>query len=135
MAKHYWNQSLKYIGYGGMGKQVRDMLHIDDLVDLISTQIHHIEKFKGKVFNAGGGTDSSASLLEMTALCEEITGNKIKIDAELQNRPADLRIYITNNTRIEKEIGWQPQRNVKHILSDIFKWININETKLVSILK
>ena len=44
MAKHYWKQSLKYIGYGGKGKQVRDLLHVDDLVELIDYQIHNIEK-------------------------------------------------------------------------------------------
>ena len=48
MAKHYWKQSLKYIGYGGKGKQVRDLLHVDDLVELIDFQIHNIEKFVGK---------------------------------------------------------------------------------------
>ena len=46
MAKHYWKQSLKYIGYGGLGKQVRDILHISDLVNLIDYQIHNIHKFK-----------------------------------------------------------------------------------------
>jgi len=46
MARHYWKQSLKYIGYGGTGKQVRDLLHIDDAVDLIDYQIHQIEKFE-----------------------------------------------------------------------------------------
>ena len=51
MAKHYWKQSLKYIGYGGTGKQVRDILHVDDLVDLVDLQIHEIEKFVGKIFN------------------------------------------------------------------------------------
>ena len=64
MAKHYWNQSLKYIGYGGTGKQVRDILHVDDLVELIDLQIHEIEKFSGKIYNVGGGLDNSASLLE-----------------------------------------------------------------------
>jgi CDP-paratose 2-epimerase len=77
MAKHFWKQSLKYIGYGGIGKQVRDILHIDDLVALIDLQIHNIEKFENKVYNAGGGIRNSASLLEMTAICEKITGNKI----------------------------------------------------------
>src|SRR5690606_17906715 len=75
MAKHFWNQSLKYIGYGGTGKQVRDILHVDDLVELIDLQIHEIEKFAGKIYNVGGGLAQSASLLEMTAICEKITGN------------------------------------------------------------
>jgi CDP-paratose 2-epimerase len=134
LAKHFWKQSLKYIGYGGMGKQVRDILHIDDLIELIDLQIHQTEKFNGKIFNAGGGVKTSASLLEMTNICREITGNKIKIDAEIQNRPADLRIFISDNTKIENEIGWKPKRSVEDIFSDIFCWISQNEPQLKPIL-
>lgn len=135
LAKHYWKQSLKYIGYGGLGKQVRDILHIDDLIDLIDIQIHQIEKFNGKIYNAGGGIKSSASLLEMTQICEKITGNKIVIDSEKQTRPADLKIFITDNTKIENEINWRPKQEVENIFSDIFNWIHQNEDQLKSILR
>ena len=135
MAKHYWNQSLKYIGYGGEGKQVRDLLHVDDVVNLIDLQIHQIEKFEGKIYNVGGGIENSASLLEMTSICEKITGNKIKIGSEVETRTADLRIYITDNSLIEKEIGWKPTKNVAQIFTDIFHWIKENENHLEPILK
>ncbi|HMI08406.1 MAG TPA: GDP-mannose 4,6-dehydratase, partial [Flavobacterium sp.] len=135
MAKHFWNQSLKYIGYGGTGKQVRDILHVDDLVDLIDIQIHNIEKFNGKVYNVGGGLENSASLLEMTAICEKISGNKITIGSETETRPADLRMYITDNSKIEQETGWKPKRNVETVFSDIYHWIKDNETQLEAILK
>jgi CDP-paratose 2-epimerase len=134
LAKHYWKQSLKYIGYGGTGKQVRDILHIDDLIGLIDIQIHQPEKFNGKVFNAGGGLQTSVSLREMTEICSNITGNKIKTESESQNRPADLRIFITDNTRIENEIGWKPKKSVENIFSDIFEWINSNAQQLKPIL-
>jgi len=135
MVKHYWKQSLKYIGYGGLGKQVRDILHISDLIELIDIQIHQIEKFTGKIYNAGGGLKTSASLMEMTMICEKITGNKIKIDREKENRPADLKIFISDATKIKTEIGWEPKKTVEHIFSDIFNWINQNEEQLKSILK
>jgi CDP-paratose 2-epimerase len=135
MAKHFWNQSLKYIGYGGAGKQVRDLLHVDDVVSLIDLQIHQIEKFQGKIYNVGGGIENSASLLEMTSICEKITGNKIQIASEVETRAADLRIYITDNSLIEKEIGWKPTKKVEEIFTDIFYWIKENETQLESILK
>jgi CDP-paratose 2-epimerase len=134
MAKHYWQKHLKYIGYGGLGKQVRDILHVNDLVDLIDIQIHDIQKFQGKIYNAGGGLKNSASLLEMTELCEKITGNKITIDAELQNRPADLKAYITDNTKIKTEINWEPKISIENVFSDIYFWINKNESKLKTIL-
>jgi CDP-paratose 2-epimerase len=135
MAKHYWNQSLKYIGYGGEGKQVRDLLHVDDVVSLIDLQIHQIEKFQGKIYNVGGGAENSASLFEMTSICEKITGNKIQIASEVETRTADLRIYITDNSLIEKEIGWKPTKSVEQIFTDIYHWIKENENQLESILK
>lgn len=135
MAKHFWKQSLKYIGYGGTGKQVRDILHIDDAVNLIDMQIHQTEKFSGHVFNAGGGLKNSTSLLEMTAMCEEISGNKINIGSEKETRPADLRIYITDNTKIEDATGWEPKKSVHDVFSDIYSWIKNNEKQLEDILK
>ena len=134
MAKHFWKQSLQYIGYGGFGKQVRDILHVDDLVDLIDLQIHQIEKFNSKIFNAGGGTQNSVSLLEMTKICEEITGNKINIGSDKNNRPADLRMYITDNSKIESEIGWKPLKSIHDIFSDTFIWMKKNEDLLKNIL-
>jgi CDP-paratose 2-epimerase len=134
MAKHFWQQPLKYIGYGGLGKQVRDILHIEDLIDLIDMQIHAIEKFNGKIFNAGGGNNNSISLLEMTSLCEKITGNRIIIEREIQNRPADLRIFITDNSKIEKEMGWSPKLSLEDIFRDTFTWIYKNEHKLKNLL-
>ena len=135
MAKHFWNETLKYIGYGGKGKQVRDLLHVDDLVELIDLQMHQIEKFEGKIYNVGGGLKNSASLQEMTKICEKISGNKIQIDEVTETRTADLRIYITDNSRIEAEIGWKPKRSVEIIFQDIFNWIKENEKQLESILK
>ncbi|MFN4915008.1 MAG: NAD-dependent epimerase/dehydratase family protein [Sphingomonadales bacterium] len=135
MAKHYWKQPLKYIGYGGLGKQVRDILHVNDVLELIDIQIHDVEKFSGKVFNAGGGILNSVSLQEMTKICENITGNKINIENHPENRSADLRIYITDNTKIENEIGWKPKHSANSVFSDIFDWINENENHLIKILK
>lgn len=134
MAKHFWKKELAYIGYGGIGKQVRDMLHISDLVRLIDLQIHNIDKFNNTVFNAGGGVGSSASLQEMTAICEEITGNKIPIKSVTENRPADLRIYISDNTAIEAATGWKPEKTAKDIFADIYSWLRDNEQALKPIL-
>ncbi len=135
MAKHYWKQSLKYIGYGGTGKQVRDLLHIDDAVALIDLQIHQTEKFQNKVFNAGGGLANSCSLQEMTAICEQISGNRISIDSIAETRTADLRIFITDNTKITTETGWKPKKSVTDIFQDIYFWIKENEEQLESVLK
>jgi CDP-paratose 2-epimerase len=110
-------------------------LHIKDVLKLIDLQIHNIHKFQGKVFNAGGGLNNSVSLQEMTRICENITGNKINIESESKNRSADLRIYISDNTKIENEIGWKPHLSVTDIFSDIFSWIHENQDFLKNILK
>ncbi len=130
MARHYWKKELSYIGYGGTGKQVRDILHVDDLVDLVDLQIQNMDSFAGHVFNAGGGQASSASLMEMTRMCEEITGNKIQIAFEPENRPADLRAYISDNTQITQNTGWQPERSAQNVFEDVFNWIHENERML-----
>jgi CDP-paratose 2-epimerase len=134
MAKHYWKKSLSYIGYGGTGKQVRDILHIDDMVRLVDMQLHGIDKFSGKVYNAGGALQGSASLQEMTAICEEITGNKIDIASVRENRPADLRIYISDNSLIQAETSWRPEKTVKDVFTDIFHWLRENEAQLKPLL-
>jgi CDP-paratose 2-epimerase len=134
LARHYWNKSLAYIGYGGLGKQVRDMLHVNDLLDLVDMQIHQMDTFAGKTYNAGGGLQGSLSLIELTDLCEEITGNKIDIASEPETRQADVRIYITDNSRITRETGWAPKLTPKQILTDTFAWMQAEADSLGSIL-
>jgi CDP-paratose 2-epimerase len=134
MAKHFWKKNLSYVGYGGTGKQVRDMIHIKDLFDVIDMQIHQIEKFNGQVFNIGGGRKISTSLQELTAVCERITGNKIPIQPVAETRKADIRLYITDNSRITDLTGWAPRMTVDVIMEDIFQWIKNNEQQLKSIL-
>jgi CDP-paratose 2-epimerase len=135
MAKHFWNQKLSYIGYGGEGKQVRDILHVQDLYRLIDYQLHNLDKVNGQTFNVGGGKEVSVSLKELTAICQRITGNKIAIDKISANREADIRMYITDNSRIEKLTGWKPEISVDRILEDIYLWIQQNHKDLEPILK
>ena len=128
LVNHYFKRDLKYIGYGGKGKQVRDLLHIDDLISLVNLQVGQISKYRGEIFNAGGSDFSNLSLLETTGLCQEITGNVVKIDSELTNRPADMIWYKTDNSLTEKEFNWEPRRDAKAILTDIYSWLHKNES-------
>ena len=97
LAKHIYKGNLGYFGYGGKGKQLRDILHIEDLFHLIDWQIHNLDKVNGDIFNVGGGVESSVSLKELTTLSEKATGNKIEIVSQAVNRVADIRIYLTDN--------------------------------------
>jgi len=130
MQAHYFKRPLSYIGFGGQGRQVRDLLHIEDLFALIDLQISDLEKARGKVYNVGGGLFSSLSLLEATRLCQEITGNAIAIRTVPLNRPADLAIYISDNRRVTADYGWEPRRNAKTILLDLFAWVRGHEASL-----
>jgi CDP-paratose 2-epimerase len=135
LAKHFWNQQLSYIGYGGKGKQVRDMLHTADLFRLIDWQMHNIDAINGEIFNVGGGREISLSLQEMTTLCQEITGNKIPIAEVPENRTADIRIYITDNSKVTAKTGWKPEISTKQIFEEIYEWMKANEQQLAGILK
>jgi CDP-paratose 2-epimerase len=123
MARHIFGGELSYIGYGGSGMQVRDMLHVQDLADLVCLQIKNISVYQGKIYNVGGGTEISVSLQELTAWCEKLTGNSISITPEKKERPGDVPWFITDSRKIRQESGWKPQRNLENILSEIYHWI------------
>jgi CDP-paratose 2-epimerase len=130
LARHFWKQPLSYTGYGGSGKQVRDILHIDDLYRLIDYQIHHLDELNGETFNVGGGTNVSISLQELTGICQQVTGNKIHIQPSEEDRAADIRIYITDNAKVTSATGWFPQKKPFMVAKDIFEWLYQNENKI-----
>ncbi|WP_128543194.1 NAD-dependent epimerase/dehydratase family protein [Larkinella soli] len=135
VAKHYFEQQLAYIGYGGTGKQTRDMLHIADLYRLIDWELHHIDEVNGEILNAGGGVESSASLQELTRICQEVTGRTIPINPVTENRAADIRLYITDNTKVTNRTGWKPELGIREIVTDITAWLDENRAALEPILK
>ncbi|MDZ8078387.1 MAG: NAD-dependent epimerase/dehydratase family protein [Nostoc sp. DcaGUA01] len=134
LAAHYFEKSLSYIGYGGTGKQVRDLLHIQDLLRLIDYQLEHFSELDGDVLNVGGGVENSLSLLETTRLCESITGKSIAIKSEETARQGDIPIYITDSSKIISKTGWKPMMNPEQTLRDIYHWILEYETILKPIL-
>lgn len=128
-------KKLGYFGYGGQGKQVRDVLHINDLSMLVDFQIHNIDKVNGRIMNVGGGEKISASLKELTTICQIVTGNKIEIEEVKENRQADIRVYITDNSLVSSATGWQPQSSVEELVRDVYKWIRENEKTLKPIFE
>ncbi|OGX11596.1 MAG: hypothetical protein A2351_06305 [Omnitrophica bacterium RIFOXYB12_FULL_50_7] len=127
LAHHYFRKPLKYIGFGGMGKQVRDLLHIQDLAELVAKQVQCLigdkPAYRGEVFNAGGSSFSNLSLRETTDICEQLTGNSMAIGSVLEPRPADVIWHITDNGRTEQVFGWAPKRSSRKILEDTFHWL------------
>lgn len=134
LARHFFKGNLKYIGYEGKGKQTRDVLHIDDLTRLIDWQIKNLDLVNGEVFNVGGGNEVSFSLVELTKICEELTGNKISIEPQIEERTADIRIYVTDNSKITQLTGWKPEKTFRNLIEDTYLWMKENETSLKQIL-
>jgi CDP-paratose 2-epimerase len=123
LARHYFRRELSYIGWGGQGKQVRDVLHIDDLAEVLDAQLARFSTLAGATFNVGGGPQCSLSLLETTRLCQEITGQTVPIGHVAENRPADLKWYITDNRRVSGATGWLPRRIPRDTLVAIHDWL------------
>jgi CDP-paratose 2-epimerase len=131
---HYSGRPLRYIGYGGKGKQVRDLLHIDDLVDLIEDQLLRPEHWSGFTANVGGGRDCSLSLQETTEICRELTGNSVQVEGSDETRPGDVRMYLSDCARLFEHTDWRPQRGPRDILEDIYEWIRQNERSVLAAL-
>lgn len=134
VARHIFKKPLSYIGYGGKGKQVRDLIHIHDLFNLIAIQIDNPDRFNGEVYNVGGGLKNSLSLLELTKYCEEITGNCIQMDSIKKGRSGDIRIYISDCRKIKKITNWEIKKGPYETITEISDWIKKNKNQLSNIL-
>lgn len=134
IAKHHYKQPLSYVGYGGKGKQVRDMLHVSDLYRLLEIQINDMDSHNGEIYNIGGGSKRAVSLLELTDLCGKYTGNEIHVEGINEDRPGDIRIYITDNSKITEKTGWKPEISVEETIREISLWIKENSELLRPIL-
>jgi CDP-paratose 2-epimerase len=127
MLAHVLGRPLQYIGYGGTGKQVRDLLHVEDLVELIDEQLGDPQRWAGVTVNVGGGRDVSLSLLETTQLCRELTGREVPVTASGSDRPGDLRIYLSDCSKLFGLTEWRPRRDARTVLADTLEWIVANE--------
>ena len=127
VAKHYLKKNLSYIGFGGYGNQVRDVIHIDDVCEIISIQIKKLKKINNNTFNIGGGLKSYISLKDLTSKCQKITNNKIIIKKVPKTSIFDIPYFITDNKKIKKFYNWEPLKNINIILNDIYQWLHKNK--------
>ena len=134
VARHMFQGRLNYTGFGGGGEQVRDVLHVDDLYDLLCLQMADMDRYTGQVFNVGGGPEHSLSLRELTSLCQEATGHTIEIGSIAATNPFDVPYYVTDNERITAKSGWTPTRDVARLVREIVDWIARHEQELAPIL-
>lgn len=130
MANHYFEKALKYTGFEGSGKQVRDLLHPDDLFALLLKQLEQQSTANDQVYNVGGGLDISTSLKELTYLCQEISGKAVAVATDSKTAAVDIPIYISNHSKVSKDFAWTPRKNVKTIMQEIHDWLRKHEESL-----
>jgi CDP-paratose 2-epimerase len=134
VASHVLGRPLTYIGYGGTGKQVRDVLHADDLFALLERQVEAIAQCSGEIYNVGGGHASSLSLLELTGLCRERCRREVPVGRDPETPQVDVPIYLTDHGKVTSKLGWAPSWGPASIVDDIATWIEMNERKLRDVL-
>jgi CDP-paratose 2-epimerase len=132
---HYLRKKLNYIGYGGTGKQTRDVLHINDVCELIYLQILKLNKINNHTFTVGGGKKNSINLKELTTMCENITGNNVKFGRIKSTSIYDIPYFITRNNKVKKIYKWQPTLNVPKIVYDIYYWALSNQKMIKNFFK
>jgi CDP-paratose 2-epimerase len=135
MLAHHFRNPLSYIGFGGHGKQVRDLLHVEDLVDLVERQLLDPQAWDGRTVNVGGGRGCSLSLRETTEICRRLTGNEVAIEPVRETRQGDVPIYLSDCTRLYDLDEWRPRRSAEQVLTDIHEWIAADEERIAQALE
>jgi CDP-paratose 2-epimerase len=133
IANHFYQKPLRYTGFGGQGKQVRDLLHPRDLFALIEKQVPLLGKYSGEYFNVGGGREISTSLQEWTRLAEQCTGKTLDITSVKETAAVDIPYYVGDSSKAQAAFSWKPKMGPQAIAEDIAQWIRANQAELKSI--
>jgi CDP-paratose 2-epimerase len=105
----------------GSGKQVRDVLHADDMTRLYFGALECSDAVRGHAYNIGGGMANSLSLLELFELLEEFTGVRLRYD-KLAPRSSDQRVFVADIGLAERSIGWTPQVSARDGVRRMVEW-------------
>jgi CDP-paratose 2-epimerase len=105
----------------GDGRQVRDVLSVDDLVRAIECVREKQDVTAGQIYNIGGGPRNTTSLLELVDRIEDLTGRRLKYQYA-KPRPGDQLVYVTDIAKMKRDTGWEPALNVQQTLSRIYEF-------------
>jgi CDP-paratose 2-epimerase len=106
----------------GTGKQVRDVLHAEDMIALYYSTLVNKDKTAGEAFNVGGGIDNSLSLLELFSLLESVVGCELTYD-RLPVRSSDQRVFVADSSKLEAITGWRPQVSKRDGIERMLEWL------------
>jgi CDP-paratose 2-epimerase len=106
----------------GDGKQVRDVLYIDDLLDAFDAAHERIEDVSGRIYNIGGGCENTLSLRELLQFLRKRIGAKIDVKTDAW-RSGDQKVYISDITRAARDLGWQPKISAERGIEELHSWV------------
>jgi CDP-paratose 2-epimerase len=109
----------------GDGKQVRDVLFVDDLLDCFEAAIARIERVKGHVYNVGGGPANVLSLHQLLQKLEALGARKIERRYEAW-RPGDQKVFVCDVSKAERELGWRPRTSIDAGVEALHRWVSDN---------
>lgn len=118
----YKNPSCKPFTISGNGKQVRDILHADDMIMLYYSALQNIDMVKGQAYNIGGTMEQSLSLLELFNMLNDILGIKMEY-TQLPPRQSDQKVFVADITKINNAIGWKPKVSAREGVTAMIDWV------------
>jgi CDP-paratose 2-epimerase len=137
VANHVYKKPLGYTGFGGTGKQVRDLLHPDDLYRAIQAELEALSRtnsgVNGEIFNLGGGQAGSTSLAELTAICQRVTGHNVPLASQRESSSVDIPFYVSDCSKAKRVLNWEPKRRVDDIVRDIHGWLQQDPARFAAL--
>jgi CDP-paratose 2-epimerase len=115
---HLRRRPLKYIGFDGQGRQVRDLFHPRDLASLLNAQIRTSRTGGCRVYTAGGGPDRAMSLAQLNRWCDARFGAYLP-ESDATERPYDIPWMIMDNSLARRDFGWTPAISLDQVLEGI----------------
>jgi CDP-paratose 2-epimerase len=110
----------------GDGKQVRDLLHVYDLLDAYDAAVEKIDTVQGDVFNLGGGPENTLAVwTEFGPLLEKLLGKPLPV-THGDWRPGDQKVFVADIRKAEKVLGWKPKFSVEKGVQQLFEWVRTN---------
>jgi CDP-paratose 2-epimerase len=110
----------------GDGKQVRDVLFVEDLLNAYDAALANLDKAAGQVYNLGGGPDKTMSIWkEFRPILERLLGRPVPTACG-DWRPGDQRIYVSDIHKAERELGWTPKVGVSEGVQRLYDWVQVN---------
>lgn len=117
----------------GDGKQVRDVLYVDDLVRLYQTAIDNADRAAGRIYNAGGGPANAMSLLELLAHLETLSGQAVPV-SRADWRPGDQKVFVADIAKVCAELDWAPKIAPAEGVARLWEWTHENRDLLARVL-